>query len=350
MEYSFLGNSAVEWAKSLGLGLCVYTLLSLSKQITVRKLKSRKSVSQIDFYGAALSVLAKTKASFLISVSLLCASQALVLPEKPQNLIGKFVFTVLLLQTAIWVSTAIRFFVEQDARISIDGARAQSIRALGFLGNLAAYVLLILWGLDTFGVNINTLIAGLGVGGIAVALAVQNILGDLFASLTIVLDKPFVYGDFITVGEYKGTIEKVGLKTTRVRSQSGEQLIFPNADLLQSRIRNYKRMQERRSLFTFYLALDSAPSRLRALPGAIEKIIQNTESVRFERAHLSRITPAGLEFEVVYWVLTPDYGCFADTQQTVTLELLELLQKEKLALAVSTTNDGKGTAQIPSST
>lgn len=343
MDYSFLGNSVLEWAKSLALGVCVYFLLSLTKRLTVRRLKSRKPLSPLDFYGAALSVLSKTKAFFLLSVSILCASQVLSIPEKPHAFIQKLVFTLFLLQIALWVSSAIRFFVEQDARNTSDGARAQSIRALGFIATFAAYALLALWALDTFGVNINTLIAGLGVGGIAVALAVQNILGDLFASLTIVLDKPFVIGDFITVGEFKGTIEKVGLKTTRVRSQSGEQLIFPNADLLQSRIRNYKRMQERRSVFTFYLALDSATPSLKALPEAIQKIAESIPLVRFERAHLARITPAGLEFEVSYWVLNPDYGCFADTQQNISFQILEFLQKADLSLATSTSTEVKKT-------
>jgi small-conductance mechanosensitive channel len=343
--FNFLGNSALDWAKALCLGVSVYTLLTLSKRLTLRKIQGRKSLSALDFYGAALSVLSRTKTSFLLSISVLGATQVLAIPDRTQSFIQKFVFTVLLVQIAIWASTAIRFFVEQDSRISSDGARAQSIRALGFIATFATYLLLLLWALDTFGVNINTLIAGLGVGGIAVALAVQNILGDLFASLTIVLDKPFVYGDFITVGEFKGTIEKVGLKTTRVRSQSGEQLIFPNADLLQSRIRNYKRMQERRSIFTFYLALDSSTAQLKALPAAIQKIIQSTTCARFERAHLVRITTSGLEFEVVYWVMDPEYGIFADTQQAITLQLLELLQHENLQL--STLSDPRVAAQTP---
>jgi small-conductance mechanosensitive channel len=242
-------------------------------------------------------------------------------------------FLALLFQVALWGTSLIRFFIERDVKVSAatDGARAQTMKAIGFIATFALYLVILLWGLDNFGVNITTLIAGLGVGGIAIALAVQNILGDLFASLTIVLDKPFVYGDFITVGEFKGTIENVGLKTTRVRSLTGEQLIFPNSDLLQSRIRNFKRMQERRAAFVFNVDNNTPVEELKRLLQELRRIVENQKAIRFERANFTQFTATNaLEFEVIYWVLSPDYQIYANVQEAINLEILAYLQSQKI--------------------
>ncbi len=146
--------------------------------------------------------------------------------------------------------------------------------AMGFLGRVILWAGLLLFALDNLGVNITGLAAGIGIGGIAIALAVQSVLGDLFASLSIVLDKPFVIGDFIIVDEYLGTVEHIGLKTTRVRSLSGEQLVFSNNDLLQSRIRNYKRMFERRVIFELGVTYQTPLERVSRISGMIRSIIE----------------------------------------------------------------------------
>jgi small-conductance mechanosensitive channel len=169
--------------------------------------------------------------------------------------------------------------------------------------------------------DVTALVAGMGIGGIAVALALQNILGDLFASLSIVLDKPFVIGDFIIVGELMGGVEKIGLKTTRVRSLSGEQLIFSNSDLLNSRIRNYKRMQERRIPFGFGVTYQTTPDQLEAIPALIKSIIECEEGLRFDRAHFKGFGESSYDFEVVYYINTPDYNAYMDAQQTINLAL-----------------------------
>ena len=183
-------------------------------------------------------------------------------------------------------------------------------------------MLVALVALDTAGIDITALVAGLGVGGIAVALAVQNILGDLFASLSIVLDKPFVIGDFIIVGDMMGTVEHIGMKTTRVRSLSGEQLVFSNTDLLSSRIRNYKRMQERRALFRFGVTYQTSRDLLARIPEVVREVIEGRDETRFDRAHFAGFGDSSLDFEVVYYMLVPDYNAYMDTQQAVNLELV----------------------------
>jgi small-conductance mechanosensitive channel len=195
--------------------------------------------------------------------------------------------------------------------------------ALAFLGKLALWTVAFLLILDNLGVDITTLIAGLGVGGIAVALAAQNVLGDLFASLSIVMDKPFVLGDFIVVGDFQGTVEHIGLKTTRLRSLSGELLVFPNSDLLTSRIRNFKHMQERRVVFAIGVTYETALSELQEIPQIIKEAITSQEQTRFDRAHLQRFGESALIYEAVYFVSVPDYALYMDIQQRVNFRLLE---------------------------
>jgi small-conductance mechanosensitive channel len=174
------------------------------------------------------------------------------------------------------------------------------------------------------------------VGGIAVALAVQNVLGDLFASFSIVLDKPFVIGDFIIVGDHLGTVEHVGLKTTRIRSLSGEQLVFSNTDLLGSRIRNFKRMYERRVVFSLGVVYQTPARLLEKIPPMLRQIVESREQVRFDRAHFRDFGPHSLNFEIVYWVLSPDYALYMDIQQEINLEIYRRFEQEGIDFAYPT--------------
>ena len=171
----------------------------------------------------------------------------------------------------------------------------------------------------------------------AVALALQNVLSDLLASLSIVLDKPFVIGDAITVDDLTGTVESIGLKTTRLRSASGEQLVFANGDLLKSRIHNWKRMAERRVVLAFGVPHETPAGRRRAHPrdGAPRSSRRRT-STRFDRAHFKGFGASSLDFEAVYWILTPDYNAFMDRQQAINLGLLRAFEREGIALASAT--------------
>jgi len=198
---------------------------------------------------------------------------------------------------------------------------------LRFAVKVVLWALLLVVALDNLGINVTALITGLGVGGVAVALALQNVLGDLLASLSIVLDKPFVIGDAITVDALTGTVESIGLKTTRLRAVSGEQLIFANADLLKSRIHNWKRMAERRCVLAFGVPLDTPPAPLAALPATLRALIEAQDLVRFDRAHFKGIGAGGttLDFEAVYWVLSADYTLYMDRQQAIHLALLGAL-------------------------
>jgi small-conductance mechanosensitive channel len=190
--------------------------------------------------------------------------------------------------------------------------------------------------LDNLGIDITALVAGLGVGGIAVALAVQNILGDLFASLSIVLDKPFAVGDFIIIDDYLGSVEHVGLKTTRLRSLSGEQLVMSNADLLSSRIRNYGRMYERRIVFSLGVTYQTPRDKLKKIPGIIRDAVEAQDQTRFDRSHFKGYGSFSLDFETVYHVLQPDYNLYMDIQQAVNFAIHERFEAEGIEFAYPT--------------
>jgi len=175
--------------------------------------------------------------------------------------------------------------------------------------------------LENLGVNITALVAGLGVGGIAVALAVQNVLGDLFAALSIALDQPFVVGDFLIVDDFLGSVEYIGIKSTRLRSLSGEQIVISNSDLLKSRLRNYGRMSERRVLFATSITYETPLELIERVPGIIRKIVEAQPHTRFDRSHFATHAATSLDFETVYYVLSADYNRYMDIQQTINLQL-----------------------------
>lgn len=242
-------------------------------------------------------------------------------------------------QAGFWGSALISRWVSEYQRLHMDtdAEAVTTMRAVGFLARLVLFTLLLLLVLDNIpGVEVTALIAGLGIGGIAVALAVQNILADLFASFSISLDKPFAIGDFIIVGEHMGTVENIGLKTTRLRSLSGEQLVISNDDLLRSRVRNYRRMSERRVVFGFGIVYRTAYRQLEKVPGIVREIIEETEQVRFDRAHFKAYGDSALEFEAVYYVLAPEYATYMDVQQSINLALFRRFEEEGIEFAFPT--------------
>jgi small-conductance mechanosensitive channel len=202
---------------------------------------------------------------------------------------------------------------------------------------MAVWVVAFLMLLANLGIEIMPLVAGLGIGGVAIALAVQNVLGDLFASLSIALDKPFRVGDALNVGDEKGTVEYIGIKSTRLRSLTGEQIIISNGDLLKSRVRNFSGIAERRAELLLRIAYETPRALIAELPRIIEAAIRAQPGVRFERAHFSRYGDYALLFEATYVVESGDYVAFMDAQQAINLRLLEEFERRGVTLAYPTT-------------
>lgn len=338
MSYTLLSNDVVAWSIALCICVAVSTLLYAARRLIVRRLQTFASSTETYLDNLAIKVISATNPLFIIFMGVFAGSHWLVLPEQNVVLLGRLAIAAVLLQVARWGDVGVHNWLRhyRTRQFSGDVASTTSAAALGFVARVAIWLVIILMILDNFGVNITTLVASLGIGGIAIALALQNILGDLFSSLSIVLDKPFVVGDFISVDDIAGTVEYVGLKTTRMRSLAGEQVVFSNSDLLSSRIRNFKRMQTRRIVFGIGVTYEISKEQLLAIPGIIREIVEAQPQVSFDRAHFKSYGASSLDFEIVYIVSTPEYGVYMDVQQAINFALFERFAEAGIDFAYPT--------------
>jgi len=322
-----LGNELLRWGVALLVALGVYFALRIIRGIVRSRLTAIAERTRIAFDDVLVETLGKTHTFTFVAAAIYCGSLALAFEGRTHELLARGFVLVLLLQLALWANHALRAVLERyRSDESLGSGRRTGLAAIGFVGRLVLFTLVFLLVMENLGIHVNTLLAGLGISSLAVALALQNILGDLFASLSIVFDKPFEIGDFIIVDPHLGTVEHVGLRTTRVRSLSGEQLVFPNNDLIKARIRNYKRMAERRVVFAFGVLYSTPPETVERIPGMVREIIEGQEKVRFDRAHFKEFGASALNFEVVYWVLDPDYTLYMDIQQAINLALMRAFE------------------------
>lgn len=338
LSLELLGNSPLQWASATGAALLsVVAMLFLFRVVRVRLTAfARKTDGTLD--DALAAAIRATHFWFIAAVAMLCGAQFLELPDRIGPIVSRVFTLALIVQAGLWAHAGIggllSGYLARHRNLDANGATTTSI--LCFVAQVALWSLVVLMVLDNLGFDVTTLVASLGIGGIAVALAAQNVLGDMFASIAIALDQPVVIGDFIVVGDLTGTVERVGLKTTHLRSLSGEAIVLSNSDLLNSRIRNYKRMSERRVLFGFGVTYDTPPEKLRKLPDMVREIIERETLSRFDRAHLATFGASALEFEVVYYVRDPDYGKFMDVQQRINLGLISALQAAGIEFAFPT--------------
>lgn len=339
MEYIILKNPVADWLVALVVVAAVAAGLDAFKSIVARRLAVRAAHTDAKWDDILVAALRSTKLLVLGIVGIYAGASFLVLSDKAQLFIGRVTITAVLFQAAIWGDHALRTWLKATrAQRNEDPDRVTSSAAITFLVRVALWAVVALMVLDNLGVNITTLVASLGIGGIAIALAVQSILGDLFASLSIVLDKPFVVGDFIIVDKMLGTVEKIGLKTTRVRSLGGEQIVFSNNDLLKSRIQNLRRMESRRVVFQFGVSYQTPEAVLRELPAMVKEIVCAQQLVRFDRAHLAGLGAPVFNYEVVYYVDNTDYAVYMDIQQEIYLRILTGLKERGVALALPVQN------------
>ena len=325
LQELYFGNPLQAWMTAGSVAVAAILLLEVIKRLLVGRLSRIAETTPTDLDDLVVDLIKQVRFFFRLVISIYAGTLFLNLSPGLTRVTQSLVIISLLVQGALWGNKVITFWLGKTMkkRIEEDAASATTLSALGFISRLLLWSVILLLALDNLGVNITTLVAGLGVGGIAIALALQTILGDLFSSLSIVLDKPFVIGDFIIVDEYLGSVEYIGLKTTRIRSLSGEQIVFSNSDLLQSRIRNYKRMFERRSVFTVGVTYQTPYEKVAWIPSKMKEIIEAQPSARFDRAHFKEYGDSALVYEAVYYVKSPDYNVYMDTQQAINLELFK---------------------------
>lgn len=332
------GNNLMQWGIAIGVALVVFTVATLARSIVRSQHKRLAQTDKVELLELPLKVASRTSTLFLIVAALFVGVSLLDTPDKVQTIARTVLTIAVFWQVGIWVATAAISWIERKRKVSMTEDRA----AVGTLGIIAVLVRVAIWSvvllltLDNLGVDITALVAGLGIGGIAVALALQNVLGDLLASLSITLDKPFVVGDFVIVDDFKGNVEYIGIKSVRLRSLSGEQIVMSNADLLSSRLRNYGRMYERRVVFTLGVTYETPREKVEAIPGMIRDIVSAQKDVRFDRSHFASFGPASLDYEVVYYVLSAEYNRYMDIQQEINFRILEAFEQHGIEFAYPT--------------
>jgi small-conductance mechanosensitive channel len=314
-------NTPTDWIVAGAIFAAALTLLLVLRPIVRRAAERMRKTEKREILEIPAEVLSRTTTAFLLAVAFYFALRSLDLGAKVEATITSIITIIGFVQVGFWAAAAVHAWIDRRRSTAEDRAMIGSLSIISFIAGVLIWTLVLLAALDNLGVNITALVAGLGIGGVAVALALQNVLGDLFASLAIALDRPFVVGDFLAVDTFLGSVEYIGIKTTRVRSLDGEQIIFSNSNLLQSRLRNYGRMKDRRVLFATNVAYETPMEHLEQIPAMIREIVEAQKETRFDRSHFQKHGVASLEFETVYYVLSPDFNRYMDIQQTVNLAL-----------------------------
>lgn len=319
------GISFLNIAIALAVAVASYALMVFGLRLVTGRLRKVAERTRTTMDDILVHVLAGTNRWLLLLAALLIGIGLLDLPPRWSERVAQLWFVAVAMQLGLWFTRAIALGVRSyESRTSgrAEGQLTASATLLSWFLRTVLWAVILLAVLSNVGVNITAFVASLGVGGIAVALAVQNILGDLFASLSIAVDKPFEVGDFISSDAGVGTVEYVGLKTTRIRALTGEQIVVGNTELLKQPVKNFRRMEERRIAFKFGVTYDTPPDAAEAIPGIVRGLVQADQKLRFDRAHFHAFGDSSLDYEVVYHVLDSDYGAYMDAQQRLNLGLL----------------------------
>lgn len=337
LQKVFWGNSVSDYLITLAIFLGGITVIKLFAHIVLIRLKAWASKTATTVDDFIVTLLQKSIVPILYFGAFYLSVQHLkLLPFIKKIIDGLGV--VIITGIAIWAMVALVNYVVLTVWLKGETSeiRARSLKGVVSLIKIVIWSTGIIFLLDNLGYKISAVIAGLGIGGVAVALAAQTVLGDLFSHFAILFDRPFEIGDFIIVGDFMGTVEHIGIKTTRLRSLGGEQLIFSNTDLTNSRVSNYKRMDKRRVLFSVGITYQTTTSQLKEIPGIIKNIITNTKDTVFDRAHFFSYGDFSLIIEVVYYVLDADYNKYMDIQQEINFAIKQEFEKQKIEFAYPT--------------
>lgn len=337
LDYIILNNAVSDWLIAIAIIAASMLVLRVFKSVFVQRLKkiSLRTKTTIDDF--ILSIVNSSVMPLLYVLAFYFGLHYLSFSAKVLN-VERIAVMVVVTFYVLRIITAFISYVFGRALIKQDNSELRKKQSRGILLIFQTVVWLIglLFLVDNLGYDITTIVAGLGIGGIAIALAAQTILGDLFSYLVIFFDKPFELGDFIIVGEKMGTVEYIGIKTTRLRALEGEQIVCSNTDLTNSRVHNYKRMQERRVVFGFGVVYDTPADKLDIIPDLVKAVVENMQNVRFDRAHFKDFGDFSLNFEVVYYVLSPDYNVYMNYQQDINMKIFRLFEREHIEFAFPT--------------
>ena len=337
LDQKFLNNTVLLYITAVGVFIVCVIAVKIFKRIVLNHLKkwSEKTETIIDDF--LVKSIEKSLIPLLYFGALYLAVNTLVLNPKISNLIEKASIILVTFFVLRVITSGIRFSLDLYLSKKREGqTRRKEIRGLTSLISILIWVLGFVFLLDNLGFNISAVIAGLGIGGIAIALAAQTILGDLFSYFVIFFDRPFEIGDFIVVGDKAGAIEYIGIKTTRIRALGGEQLVFSNKELTNSIIHNYKKMEKRRVVFHLGVIYQTKAEQLAEVPGIVKEIIEAQTDVTFDRGHFYNYGNSSLDFEFVYYVIGAYYTKYMDIQQSINLKIFEAFEKRGIEFAYPT--------------
>ena len=337
MRYQFFNNRVSTWLFCVMFLAVGVLAMSIIKAFVTRRLKAQAEVEPTPMNEFFIERIKKTVVPLAYLGVVETSLRILELPSRASrvtNFIGIILMAIFLIQFTV---ALVRFLLQEYvSKQGENPSRDRALKAISSLLNALVWVIGILFMLDNLGFRISTVVAGLGIGGIAVALAAQTVLGDLFAYFTILFDRPFEIGDQIVVGDYKGTVERFGIKTTRITGHGGEQIIVSNKDLTDSRVRNFKRMMRRRVTFSFGVTYETNVKLLRKIPEIITGVFREIAGATLDRVHFSSFGDSSLIYEIVYYVESNDYNKYMDRQQTINLRIAEEFLENNIHFAFPT--------------
>lgn len=335
LQKQLLGNSVQDLLNAALVFVAMLVLLHVFKKFVLERLQGWAHHSRYKFNDALMRVVTGISVAFYIAVSLFVSTRALHLPADADTIIYGFFILTVVFEFIRLLEKITLFFVEK-VWLKDSANKEHVSHVLGLLLRLVLWTIGALLVLSNMGFEVSSLVASLGIGGVAVALAVQNILGDMFSSFSIYFDRPFEVGDFIIVGDHMGTVKKIGLKTTRIQALQGEEIVISNTELTSTRIRNFKKMQKRRIVFGIGVTYDTSADKLKRIPEIIQGVIDPIKKAEFNRAHFKSFGDSTLDIEIVYYVLTGDYIEYMDTQQEINIAIVEVFGKENIKMAFPT--------------
>ncbi len=336
-DYILWGNSIKDWAIAVAIIVGSFIILRIVKAIVVIQLKKWAKRTETTIDDFLVLAIEKYVVPFFYLLSVYFGLSYLSFNAKTEQVINIAILAAGTFFIIQLITALIGYFVTSyiGKQQNADVKRKQA-RGIIIIVNVIIWIVGIIFLIDNLGYDITTLVAGLGIGGVAIALAAQVVLKDLFSYFVIFFDKPFEIGDFIIVGDKMGSVEYIGIKTTRIRALGGEQLVMSNTDLTDSRVQNYKRMEQRRIVFSIGVTYETPSEKLKKIPGIVKGIIQSQDLTRFDRAHFSTFADFSLNFEFVYYVLSADYNIYMDKQQAINLAIFEAFENEQIEFAYPT--------------
>lgn len=337
LDQNFIGNTVQQYLLVLGGIILGIFLVKIFKRFVLRRIEKWIGATENDIDDYVFESFNKFVIPIIYFSIIYAAVMTLNLSNYVSNAIEAAYIVILTYFSVRLISSVVLLGLRKYVRRQENGE--EKIKQLG---GVMLIVNIVIWGIgfvflfDNLGYDVTAIITGLGIGGIAIALAAQNILGDLFNYFVIFFDRPFEVGDFLIIGEKNGVVEKIGIKTTRIRTLSGEELVFSNADLTNSRIHNYKKMQRRRIVFSVGVTYETPAEKLRQIPGVLKEIVETQELVDFDRAHFKSFGDSSLDFEIVYYINSAEYNIYMDIQQDYNFKIYEKFEEMGVDIAFPT--------------